>query len=188
MHDQTVSDGACAARRRLAAADGDQTDVIADLSQCFLDDMVKRGLGGNFLEVVEDQNTFRRQTGEEFPEKAPRKSCEVGQIFGGEERQGLAFARSGPLQGLAEIVEKSGRIGIAAVHLIPDPRDLAVLEIRCDQRRLARTRWSGNPNDGPLAAVVQPLEQSLAWRHAVELRTAYFRQGRRGLWHSRGLE
>src|SRR5438128_2147850 len=44
--------------------------------------------------------------------------------------------------------------------------------------------WSGNPDDGSAAAVVQTLKQPLAWRHAVELGTAYFRQGWRDLGHS----
>src|SRR5205823_14612894 len=43
--------------------------------------------------------------------------------------------------------------------------------------------WSGNPDDGSAAAFVQTLEQPFAWRHAVELGTAYFRQGWRDLGH-----
>ena len=39
-------------------------------------------------------------------------------------------------------------------------------------------------DDGLAAAFVQTLEQPLAWRHAVELGTAYFRQGWRDLGHS----
>ena len=70
----------------------------------------------------------------------------------------LALARRGVLCRLAQIVEERRWIGVAAIHLIPETRHFARLQIRCDERGLSRARWPGDPNDRVLAALVQERE------------------------------
>ena len=103
--------------------------------------------------------------------RAPEATGEAGQIdevFGREQRQRRAsFARA--RRALREVIEERGRIGIAAVDLVPEPRQRARAQVACDQRRLAGTGRRREPDRAPLPLAVEAGEQPLAGERAEYL-------------------
>ena len=81
-------------------------------------------------------------------------------------------------------MKERARIGIAGVGLEPDAVLLARRDITTDQRRFARTRRAGNPEDRMRAQRVDPREQPLALQDVIEARTAELGKRNRRRRHS----
>src|SRR5436190_1134870 len=61
-----------------------------------------------------------------------------------------------------QIMEERGDIGIAGVDLVPEGLPLPRFEVAGDKCRLARSGRAGDPDGGPMQAIVEQREQALA--------------------------
>ena len=123
--------------------------------------------------AVQHQRERRCELGEQALEVAPREDGEAGLVLRREEREllALAFARAG---GEAEVIEERGDVGVAFVELVPERRDLGLVEPARRERGLAAARRAGDPGDGMV--LLQQLEEAPARQHAGHARPSRLAQ------------
>ena len=69
-------------------------------------------------------------------------------------------------------MEQRGRVGVPGIDLIPEGGHPPILEIACNQRRLASARRTAYPHERPAAVLIEQREQSLARHDAKQPRSA----------------
>jgi hypothetical protein len=170
-------------RWRIGARYDNQRNAFGDLLQPSRESCASLGLHPHLLEIIENDDAGIRQHGEEVPEESP---CEAGQVllrFGREQRQGGRRLAGDLRCGGAHVMDECGRVGIADVSLVPDVRQIARLEVACDQRRLARAGRSRYPDDRARRCFVEEREQPRPWQRVVELGPRQFGESRRAGGH-----
>ena len=73
------------------------------------------------------------------------------------------------LHGQAQVVEESGRVGIALIQLIPETRGLVGVEVAGDKRGLARSGRARYPDDLFLPAAIDSIKEPLTGKSSLRL-------------------
>ena len=164
--DRAVCAQPCHRSRRVAAADDDHAAARWYFRQRIAHHQVKRRLHRHFLVTVEHQRKGRSEPLVKCLEITTGERRKPGEILGCQQRQSVRRALLMLGGGEPEIVVEGRDVGVAFVDLVPQRTQLATLDIACDQRRLARARWTGHPDHRPLAPAVEHLEQAIARQDA----------------------
>src|SRR5713226_6331748 len=69
------------------------------------------------------------------------------------------------LDSVCQVTQKSGRVGVCVIQLIPDERPLLLAKKVGNQRRLSRSRVSGDERHGQFQVRVQAFDQAWTRQH-----------------------
>ena len=173
--------------RRVGAREHDDVDAFRELLEPCGEGCALVGGRARLLEVVEHDQRAVRERGEQVAAEAPGEAREILLRLGGEHRQRAAPLAEQRLRRLAHVVHERGGVAVADVHLVPQVRQLPRLGVARDQRRLARSRGGGDPDDRPLARGVEALEEPRPRQRVVEPGSRQFRERGGACGHGRGL-
>src|SRR5215467_3920087 len=144
--------------RWVRARDRDDRDAFRHFLQSLRQRSALLWRRSRLMNVVEYDDAGVWQRRKEIAEEA---ACELVQILlqlRCEQRQrGSRFAPD-LLRGDPHVMHEGRGIGIADVELVPDVAQTAYLEIARDERGLARSGRSGQPDNRPLRGVVEERE------------------------------
>ena len=168
--------------RKLMAAQRDQADARRDL----VDRTAQQGretFTSGPMAVVEHDAGVGGEPLVEPAEELPIEAGQVGQVLGGQIRQGDGMA-VGSTRERDEIGDRGRRIAIAFVDMKPEGGRLACAEVVRDQRGLAAPRRAADPDARRVERCVQTPEKTLSRRHRREPRASQLRQYSRAFGHS----
>jgi hypothetical protein len=170
--------------RRLGPAHEDEVGVLRNLGEGHADHVEDGTVLRQRLAVVEHDERPGRDHREQRAEIAAREAGQVGQVLGGQQRQGALPGDERPRR-LGQVVEERRDIRVAGVHLHPEDREVAGRAVAREQRRLARPRWTRDPDGRMRALRIEQGHEPLASHRAMEprrrqLRQASLRTGIRG--------
>ena len=172
-------------RRRIGARHDDKRNAFGDLLQPLREGGPSLGAYPHLLEIVEDDDAGIRQHGKEVAEETPREASQVLLRLGEHRQRSRRLARD-LRRGGAHVMDEGSRVGVAAVRLIPDMRQIARLEVACDQRRLARAGRRRYPDDRARRGFVEEREQARPRQRVVELGPRQFGESGRANGHGCG--
>ena len=157
-------------RRRVGPTEHDQVRPFGDLLRRCCQHSVQSRVGRYLLVVVQHYQRVPWQPAEELPPPAPGETGKVGEIFGRQKGKRGAFASAQAGGSLSQIVEETCRVGVAAVELVPQARNLMSIEVTCRQCCLSRAGRPGDP-DHRTTLLAHKRKQALARVGAMQPRT-----------------
>ena len=111
-----------------------------------------------FMAIIKDKNRGNFQSAVEIFKISLGKCWNALQIFWGEKGKGLSLSGRSPFCRLSQVIEKSRRVCVARINLVPDARELPGVEIAGNEGSLPATRRPSYPDDRPFPHAVQPLK------------------------------
>ncbi len=163
-------------RGRRGAAQHDRREIFRQRRDPVAQSDVQRRARRHFVIVVEDQHERCLDACRQCFEIAAREHRNVRVELGPQLRQHLAIELQRVGSREAEVVEERRQIAVAAIELIPQMRNAADFEVAADERGLARSRRSAQP-DERTGALVERTEQAGARQHARVARARDFGNG-----------
>src|SRR3954468_24129205 len=126
----------------------------------------------DFLVIIQDEQRIFWKLCEGGPNEPACEPRHIRQIFGSKQPQRFCFGWCKAFYTLLQIIEKSCRIAVSGIHLVPNRRHSGFLQITCCERGFPRAWGTNNPDDWVLALLIEKFEQPFPCHRRVQTRAS----------------